>query len=398
MEKSNDTYAVLIPDGERSILSAILNCASQIKNIKLYVMSTIKDSSVRYSRYVHRFFYFPETSNELEWISNINKVTREHDIDLIMPLWETAIHTILKNKNLLHSPEKLVPSASLQDFTIASRKDLLADHLHRNGIPGPKTVPLTINLLRDKKSFTLNFPVLAKPLKSGSGRGIVKFKDFETFAAYFFDNGIHEAYIVQEFVKGEDYGCNLLCRDGEIVAYTIQKGNLWNPAKPYSAQIGLDFIYNDQLYQTVKKLMKSLHWNGIADIDLLYDKENDVFNIVEINPRFWATLTAALLAGINYPHLLILMALKKDIEPQRYKHMSYVNLLGLKQYCKKDIAFLLKAGFIWKNTPLKFRIDDPLPIAFKYILDTKDYISKKFPRFILSKEHHHQKSSLPVKD
>lgn len=93
MEKLNETYSVLIPDGERTILSAILNCASQINNIKLYVMSTIKDNSLRYSRYVHRFFYFPEISNELEWISNINKVTREHDIDLIMPLWETAIHT-----------------------------------------------------------------------------------------------------------------------------------------------------------------------------------------------------------------------------------------------------------------------------------------------------------------
>lgn len=292
----------------------------------------------------------------------------------------------------------MVPLSSLQDFTIPSRKDLLADHLYRNGIPGPRTIPLTLDLLADKDSFSLNFPLLAKPLKSGSGRGIVKFKDFESLATYFYDNGIQEAYILQEFVKGEDYGCNLLCQDGEIVAYTIQKGNLWNPSKPYSAQIGLDFIYDDKLYQTVKKLMKSLNWNGVADLDLLYDKENDVFNIVEINPRFWATLTAALMAGFNYPHLLILMALKKDIEPQRYEHMHYVNLLGLKQHCKKNVAFLFKPKFIWKNTPLKFRIIDPLPIAFRYILDTKEYISHKFPRFLLSKENEYQSSSLPAKN
>jgi D-aspartate ligase len=380
MEESNKTISVLIPDGEKAILSSILNCVSQIKNIRLYVMSTNKDNPLRYSRYVHHYLFFPQTSNELDWISNINKVTQEHEIDVIMPVWEQAIKAILKNKNQLKSPEKLVPLPSLQDFTIAGSKDLLADHLHRFGIPGARTIPLTLDLFEDKSKFILNFPLLAKPLKSGSGRGIVKFKDFETLAEYFKVNGLKEDYILQEFIKGEDYGCNLLCRDGEIMAYTIQKGNLWDSSKPYSAQIGLDFIYDEKLFQTVKKLMKSLNWNGITDIDLLYDPENDVFNIVEINPRFWATLTAALMAGINYPHLLILMAMNKDIEPQSYKHMPYVNLLGFKQHCKKNMAFIFKVDFIWKNTPLKFRIGDPVPNAIKYFSETKNYISKRFFR------------------
>ena len=381
MEESNKTLSVLIPDGERSILSSILNCVSHIKNIRLYIMSTRNDLPLRYSRYVHRFFYFPETNNELDWIAHINKVTGEHGIDMIMPLWETSIKTILKNKNLLQNSEKLVPLPSLQNFMIASSKDLLADHLDRFGIPGPKTTPLTLNLLEDRDRFKLNFPVLAKPLKSGSGRGIVKFKDFETLAAYFKLHGLNEAYILQEFIKGADYGCNLLCHEGEILAYTIQKGNLWDPAKPYSAQIGLDFIYNDKLYQTVKKLMKSLNWSGIADLDLLHDEENDVFNIVEINPRFWATLTAALMAGINYPHLLILMTLKKNIKPQTYKKIPYVNLKGLKQLLVKNKAYIFKTKFIWQSTPLKYRLGDPVPIAYRFIKNTKHTISKKVKRF-----------------
>uniref|UniRef100_UPI0035948A1C ATP-grasp domain-containing protein n=1 Tax=Aquiflexum sp. TaxID=1872584 RepID=UPI0035948A1C len=225
-----------------------------------------------------------------------------------------------------------------------------------------------------------------KPLKSGSGRGIVKFKDYETLAAYFKANGLNEAYILQEFIKGADFGCNVLCHEGEILAYTIQKGNLWDPAKPYSAQIGLDFIYNDKLYQTVKKLMKSLNWNGIADLDLLYDEENDVFNIVEINPRFWATLTAALMAGINYPHLLILMTMKKSIEPQTYKQIPYVNLKGLKQLCVKNKTLIFKTKFIWQNTPLKYRIDDPVPIAYRYISETKNIISNKIQTLFLKKD------------
>ena len=385
MKDSNETYSVLIPDGERPIFSSILNCAFYFKNIRLYVMSTRKNLPLRYSKYVYKFFYFPESENKLDWITNINMITEDHAIDVIMPLWETAIQVILKNKDFLKNSEKLVPLPSYENFMIASSKDLLAEHLNRFGIPGPKTAPLTLNLLQDKKGFNLNFPVLAKPLKSGSGRGIVKFKDFESLASYFKVNGLNEAYILQEFIKGADFGCNVLCENGEILAYTIQKGNLWDPAKPYSAQIGLDFIYDDNLYQTVKKLMKSLNWSGIADLDLLYDEEKDIFNIVEINPRFWATLTAALMAGINYPHLLILLTLKKDVEPQTYKHMPYVNLLGLRQYFRKDITFLFKAKFIWNNTPLKYRLDDPAPIAYRYILEIKDIISNKFKSFFWKK-------------
>jgi len=382
MEVPNKTYSVLIPDGEGDfvIFDNILNCVSQIKNIRLYVMSRKKVFPIgtfRYSKYVYRFFYLPETNNDVDWIAKINKITENYAIDVIMPIWEIGIKAILENKNLLQHPEKLVPLPSRHDFAVASSKALLADHLNRFDIPGPKTVPMSLNLLEDRESFMLRFPVLAKPLKSGGGKGIVKFKDYESLATYFKVNGLNEAYILQEYIKGEDYGCNLLCHNGEILAYTIQKGNLWDPAKPYSFQIGLDFIYNEKLYENVKKLMKSLNWSGIADLDLLYDEENDVFNIVEINPRFWGTLTAALLAGINYPHLLILMTMKEKIEPQVYQHIPYVNLRGLKILCKKNPAFIFKTRFIWNNSPLKYRLYDPIPFIYGYYLKTKDNIARK---------------------
>jgi D-aspartate ligase len=185
MKESNKTFSVLIPDGESSPLNSILNCVYHIKDIKLYVMSTNKDLPLRHSKYIYRFFYFPQSIDELDWIANINKVTEEHEIDVIMPLWETGIKSIIKNRNLLKDNEKLVPLPSLEKFTVASSKDLLADHLKRFDIPGPKTAPLSLDLLNDKEKFDLNFPLLAKPLKSGSGRGIVKFKNFEELQEYF---------------------------------------------------------------------------------------------------------------------------------------------------------------------------------------------------------------------
>lgn len=377
MKNSSQDFSVLVPDGERSLLKSLLNCFSHMKNIRLYVMSTKQDLPLRHSKYVDRFFYFQASNDPLDWIENINKITREHPIDVVMPIWEVAIKTLLENKDRLEHPEKLVPLPSLQNFTIARNKELLAAHLERFGIPGPKTTFFTPHLLECKEDLKLKFPLLAKPLRGGGGIGILKFGDYESLVGYFKGIRTRETYILQEFITGEDFGCNVLCDKGEILAYTIQKGNLWDPFKPYSAQIGLDFLYEEKLFQTVKKLMKSLEWSGIADLDLLYHPESDTFYIIEINPRFWATLTAALMAGVNYPHLLIQMTMKQKIEPQRYKFMPYVNLDGLKILLKQNKRLIFNTSFIWNNTPLKYRLDDPLPIAYEAFLKVRDFFLKK---------------------
>jgi D-aspartate ligase len=378
MNDSNESFSVLIPDGDSSLFGSVLNCLSKVKDVHLFVMSEKKDHAFRYSRFIKGFFYFPPASDELEWLARIDMVVEEHQIDVIMPIWETAIKTILEHKDLLRSREKLVPLPTLQHFMIASSKDLLAEHLERHGIPGAKTIPLSFDALADRDTFKLQFPLLAKPLISGGGKGIVKFQDFDSLATYFKTKGINQSYILQEFITGEDYGCNVLCQDGEVLAFTMQKGNLWDPAKPYSYQIGLDFVYHEKMYQTVKSLMKSLHWNGIADLDLLYHRESDTFYIVEINPRFWGTLLAALMAGINYPHLWVLLAKKKNIPAQSYKRIPYVNLRGLEILLKKDKSLLLRPAFIWNNSPLKFKFDDPVRILRRLFLNLKHTVSGKF--------------------
>lgn len=378
MKKSGQIYSVLVPDGEKSLLRSLLNCFSKITNIRVYVMATKKDLPLRYSKYVDKFFFFPPSNDPLYWIANINKVTREHPIDIIMPIWEVAIKTLLENKDRLERPEKLVPLPSLQNFMIARSKFFLAEHLKRFDIPGPKSLHFSTHFLEGRKNLELNFPLLVKPISGGSGRGIEKFEDYETLTKFFKKHGSWRECILQEFINGEDYGCNVLCSNGEILSFTMQKGNLWDPSKPYSAQIGMDFLFEEKLLQTVKKLMKSLDWNGIADLDLLHHKESDTFYIVEINPRFWATLTAALMAGINYPHLLIKMTMKQKIEPQRYKFMPYVNLKGFKLLLRKDLAFIFRPKFIWNNTPVRYRLDDPMPIFISLLQKVRSAIKKRF--------------------
>jgi D-aspartate ligase len=378
MKVEKTTYSILIPDGEGSSLQNVLYCVSPLKNIRLYVMSTKMNHHLRYSRHVYRFFYFPQKTHVADWIQDINQVVEENSIDVIMPIWDRGIKKLIEHKSLLKS-DKLIPLSSLDNFITAANKGLLAKHLEGVGIPVPKTVLLSLEIIQKKEKLTLEFPILAKPLNSGNGKGIVKFKNQDALEKHFENIGLKEKYILQEFKRGVDFCCNVLCYEGEILAYTIQKGTFWD-SKPFTAQVGMDFVYNEPLYQMMKKLMKSLHWSGVANIDLLFDPEAEMFYVLEINPRFWNSLTASLMAGVNLPQLLIQLTIDKNIKYQGYKQFSYVNLHGLKQVYKKDKVLLFKTGFIWKNTPLRYKIDDPVPIVYMFLRRLKQGLSGKNSR------------------
>lgn len=375
MKTEKNIYSILIPDGEVSSLQNVLYCVSHLKNIRLFVMSTKRNDHLRFSRHVYRFLYFPQKTHVVDWIKDINHVVEEYDIDVIMPIWDRGTRKLIEHKSLLQS-DKLVPLSSLDNYIVAENKGLLAKHMQKVGISVPRTIRLSLEIIQKREQLTMAFPILAKPLNSGNGKGIVKFENQDALAKHFGSIGLKEEYILQEFKRGIDYGCNVLCYEGEILAYTIQKGTFWD-SKPFTAQVGMDFVQNDPLYQMMKKLMKSLHWSGVANIDLLFDPEAEVFYVLEINPRFWNSLTASLMAGVNFPQLLIQLTIDKKIEPQEYRQFSYVNLHVLNQVYKKNKALLFRTGFIWNNTPLRYKIDDPVPIVYKFLRGFKQILFGK---------------------
>jgi len=108
----------------------------------------------------------------------------------------------------------------------------------------------------------------------------------------------------------------------------------------------------------IENLMRSLEWSGVANIDLIYDTNNDVFKILEINPRFWATLDASLTAGVNFPYLYCLASLGEKIEDIKYNFLEYLSFKGLVKALRADKRLIFNFYFIFNNTQLRFVLND----------------------------------------
>jgi predicted ATP-grasp superfamily ATP-dependent carboligase len=367
--------SILIPDATDSpiLFRGLLNSLSLIKDINIYAISSTKTPIFKYSRYIKRYFIYLEKNNTNGWLSKIQNIAAKYNIDLVVPIEEKSIEIFLEHKHLFSTKSvKMVDLPPLQSFQIARSKSKLANFMNENNLSCAKNIVIKSGV--PYNSQAINYPVLAKPVQGFSaGDGILKFHDHQSLEAFFNKNNKDYEYLIEEFIEGYDLGCNLLCFEGNILMHTIQKGTLWD-SKPYSPQVGLKFTESPEIFDVVQKLMASLNWSGLANVDMRYDVNSNSYKILEINPRVWQTIDASTMAGVNFPYLHILSSLNYSFPEIKHSLIDYLSLKGIWQMLKQNKAFIFRFKFLFKNTQFKFLAKDPIPMCYTFYLRLKGLI------------------------
>lgn len=364
MDKRN-RLSILIPDGQNHLAIPVINCLATSNQYKIYLLSNLEYTPMRFSRHVNHFLYSPKPKNEEDWINTIDNTVENHGIDFIMPVFVGSFRKLILHKSKLKSAKKLMLLPDLDNFDTANDKGLLSQHLHAHDIPHPKGC-LVSNMTELKKIETLNFPVISKPtIGYDGGKHIHFFKKMDALKTHFKINNFLGTHIIQEYIEGYDIDCSVLCKAGEILAYTIQKG-IVNGTSIFTPSYAHIFIQEPKLFSVVEKLMKTLNWSGIAHIDLRFDENAQQFKVIEINPRFWGSLEASLHAGVNFPELSHNLSIGKTLTRPKFNACSYWSLKGLKLKVKQEKNVLFRWQFLKTHTGLKFFIKDPVPIIYRF--------------------------------
>ncbi len=119
--------------------------------------------------------------------------------------------------------------------------------------------------------------------------------------------------VVQEWVKGEGYGCGFLAREGDLLAAFCHRRVREFPVSGGPSTM-CESVVDGTLVGYARALARELRWTGVAMAEFKRDSAGG-YRLLEINPRFWGSLPLAVRAGINFPHLLCRMATGESLHP-----------------------------------------------------------------------------------
>jgi biotin carboxylase len=359
--KKKALFTVLIPDAESGHALPVIRCLSEVKGIVVHTLSKDPKASLKYS-FRSKSFRVAETdeNNELRADFLINAIKRTN-ADIIFPVDEAAVNFFSKNIDRFKKIVALPPIPSVEVFQKSINKYLLAEFLASNNIPSPATIFAGKSTEFYSKLKNMQFPLLAKPAIGNGGIGIRSLNSYEKAERFFREelNGKFGDYVAQEFINGFDIDCSILCREGEIIAYTIQRGIIPR-ARSFAAPGGIQFLKNDDLFDVVRKFVKQIKYNGIAHIDLRYDNLTKTYKILDVNARYWGSLTGSLLAGVNFPYLACLMAKGIPFEKPEFNNGFYTDHITATRKLIRGIFHKSDQKIRFKETDYKYILKDPV--------------------------------------
>jgi predicted ATP-grasp superfamily ATP-dependent carboligase len=363
-------FSVLIPDGESDFAVFVLHGFIDFPQVKLHVLTNRRWAPARFSRYCHQYTFKKFGTDPGERFDAIAKVLRQNHTDVILAAEMGWIASQDAKRRALSELVAVAPVLDSKSFEVANNKWLLFKLMQEHGIPAPLTVLCTLDSDFEQRVCDLEFPVLIKPVTAWGGEGIQRFDNLSQlyrFLEQCDSQKIRNRYIVQSLLPGHVIGLNVLCREGQVLAYTMQQGFIPNPQK-YAAASAIQFVKREDVLRVGGELVSALKYNGVANVDMLYDTREDQIKILELNARFWGSLRGSYVAGVSFPYLACLAALGISFPVPDYELTRYVHpQTAIREKVLRVLRKSQYDGFPFEETGLRYMLADPIAETLRAI-------------------------------
>jgi predicted ATP-grasp superfamily ATP-dependent carboligase len=363
-----DKFCVLMPDGESEHALWTARSLAHSKRVTLYILSSERWMPVRFSRHCRMYKFKPTGLDQKARLDALVAIVKRVHVDIILPVSEEGVLFAATERETLRKLATLSCIPSLESLEIARNKWLLNQFARQHNLPAPEAALVTFDAAFDQRIATLGYPVLLKPTALTDGQGIRRFDtsyDLRSFLEGQDKTLLKEKYLVQTYVPGSDLGLSVLCRDGEVLAFTIQHG-IKSATHRFGPLMAMEFIRRNDVLDIGQKLLAALRWNGVAHIDFRDDSRDGQPKIVEMNARYWGSLLGSLVAGVNFPYLACLTARNIRFPVPEYRLSKYAHTTtAIKEASLWLLGKNSLQGFSFGETGLPFFLTDPLPEVVK---------------------------------
>jgi len=288
------------------------------EGIDVSVIGTSRLDVALHSRYCRKAIIGPSSEDEENWVNFLRELVEAEPFDILIPVGFLTTRIVSSHRKELE-PFVKIELAEHDSIEIASNKGKAYRLAESMGISYPKTLyPRTLNEA-EELSLKLAYPVVIKPLFEAGKQAMAYPENRKVFLKSYrkicseLTSTSGRLPMVQEYV---DSNVNLsfcaIYQRGKCKQWFMYKEIRSIPTRGGSSSYAQSF-YDAEVKAYSTKLLDQLHWHGVAQVE--YKRGSDRrLELMEINPKFWASLDVALQAGVNFPYYLCEMAQGKELD------------------------------------------------------------------------------------
>ena len=223
----------------------------------------------------------------------INETVSPGNSVVLLPTADAFAFFLARNRNRLDKRFLyLMPDVSLVEAT--DNKMLFYELCLKHGIPCPATYVVRTKYDFESVRNSFTFPCVIKPFRSRDWPESVGYKVTTV-------NSVEELRTV---VSGAlSFKCEVIIQDmipgGAITDFVV--GGLYDPnSKPLKLYVGqkilqnpldvgagcyMNLVWNQYVIDLCNTFVKRTGYFGLVDVDVKYDRRNQTYKIIEVNPR-----------------------------------------------------------------------------------------------------------------
>jgi len=217
----------------------------------------------------------------------------KHEDIVFIPVEEETTLMFLKYINKFGERNFKFNLPDLKFFNLSRNKNELNIFCEKNEIPCPKSISE-----KDFYSKKFDFPIIVKP-KNGSGSNGISFvhnnQHLDNININFERDFIQELLPNAKNVEAGFY----LCEKGEIISFYSHKRIRTYP-ETGGVTVFSEFKIDKKIRQSGAKIIKKLNWSGLLMIEYIFDKRDNQYKLIEINPRLWGSILLSEFSGANF--------------------------------------------------------------------------------------------------
>jgi len=308
---------VLVTDGSYEHTLAIVRYLGRL-GLEVCAIGERRSTLSFHSKYCHEGIVGPNPSLEQEYVEFLQKTLRQGTFDVLIPVGYRTTSVVSRNRRDIEGLVRFVlPDQESVELALNKRKTYaLADRI---GIPYPRTVYPQSLAEMESMSRSVEYPVVSKGLLE-AGKQLVTYpssrqdlmRDYRVMCE---ENNLEGETLpmVQEYIRGDiTYSFCGLYQKGICKKIFMFKEIRSVPVRGGSASYAESF-HDPTLKEYGMRLLDSLNWHGVANIEFKQERSTGRLKLMEINPKFWASVEVALRAGVNFPYDVTQIAVGKEV-------------------------------------------------------------------------------------